>query len=92
VIQYIKPAAQYTDTISDAIYPIICDVVISHDKGKETVIYVREAGKNPAIISSDDVSYYYGSSLPTSDGAMGLVNLVRSVGKKTPEGRGNEKK
>lgn len=81
LIHHLTPSSKYSGTISDDAFPIVCVVTIVHEHGKKMVIYVRAAGKNPALVSSAG-DYYWGTAQIGHDGAMDIVTMVKRVGKK----------
>lgn len=54
----------------------VADVTIRHSDGTETTLIVRWTGANPAAISLDDRTFYYGGSDAFPDGATRIVRLL----------------
>lgn len=69
----IKPCVQNINTSTNY---RLADVTIQHTDGTETVLIVRWTGANPAAISFDDRTFYYGGSDAFPDGAIRIVRLL----------------
>jgi hypothetical protein len=79
-----KLCVQNIDTSTDY---RIADVTVRHTDGTETVLIVRWTGANPAAISFDDRTFYYGGSDAFPDGATRILRLLHEYHFSTPNPR-----
>lgn len=72
----ITPTELCRQNIKDSMNYRIAEVTVLHSDGTETVLIVRWTGANPAAISIDDRTFYYGGSDAFRDGATRIVRLL----------------
>jgi len=81
-MQLVTPVGYLRGGINEFVYPIVAEVVIEHESGKDTNMLVRSCGKNPAIVTVDGHEYFSATrDEEYSDGSMALVGLVRRIRK-----------
>ena len=72
----ITPTEPCGQAIDSTMHHHVADVFLQHKDGSTTTLIVRWTGHNPAAISLDDHSYYYGGSDDFPDGATRIVRLL----------------
>jgi hypothetical protein len=72
----ITPTKPCVQNISTSTNYRIADVTVLHTDGTETVLIVRWTGANPAAISLDERTFYYGGSDAFPDGATRISRLL----------------
>ncbi|MCI0563893.1 MAG: hypothetical protein MN733_35920 [Nitrososphaera sp.] len=83
ILEYVNPTKKYTDSLDDAIYPIVARIEITTTDGSKLHLMIRWMGKNPLLVSKNNRIYYWGKAPPkVPDSAIALVNLVQKQGKK----------
>lgn len=83
--EMISPAREYTGSVGDDTYPLIALVRLVTSAGEYTV-YVRTYGKNPALVSFDNTTYYLARrpSHPDADGALDVIRFADSCPQAKP--------
>lgn len=74
--ELITPIEPSLQTINHKMHYRVADVFVQHTDGTSTTLIVRWTGHNPAAISLDDRSYYYGGIDEFPDGATRIVRLL----------------
>lgn len=76
----LTPAAHFGGGVHEFITPVVAEAVVTHADGTETLLLVRDNGKNPAVVTVDGRAYFYARNDPdVHAGASQLVGLVLDV-------------
>jgi kynurenine formamidase len=76
----LTPGKWYGNTIYDQVTRIIAEAEITHADGTQTFVIVRDAGHNPAVVSLDGRTYFFGRSDPDIlAGGTQLMQLLADV-------------
>jgi hypothetical protein len=82
VMRLVTPVGYLRGGVNELVYPIVAQVEMVHENGKDTHMLVRSCGKNPAIVTVDGKAYFWATpDEEYSDGSMALVSLVRRIDK-----------
>jgi hypothetical protein len=72
----ITPVEPSKQTIRPDMHYHVADITAQHPDGSTTTLIVRWTGHNPAALSLDDRTFFYGGSDEFPDGATRLVRLL----------------
>src|SRR5262249_12734947 len=84
-VRLITPQTYIDGGVRDQIDPLVALVILNHDDGSDTVLFVREMGHNPAAASGDGRNYFYArADEDIHAGAIQLIQLVTKLVEKQP--------
>lgn len=78
VANLVTPIELCKQQITPDIHYLVADLQIEHTDGSTTTLHVHWTGHNPAAVSLDEHTFYYGGVDEAPDGAMRLLQLLRS--------------
>lgn len=78
IAKLVTPTELCKQQIKRDIHYHVADLQIEHTDGSTTTLRVHWTGHNPAAVSLDERTFYYGGVDEAPDGAMRLIQLLRS--------------
>ena len=78
IAKLVTPTELCKQQIEPDIHYHVADLRIEHTDGSTTTLHVHWTGHNPAAVSLDERTFYYGGVDEAPDGAMRLLQLLRS--------------
>ncbi len=74
------PGKYYGSTVSDHVTRVMAEAEVTHADGTKTLVIVRDGGVNPAMVSLDGHTYFYGRNDPDiKAGGWQLFGLLNEV-------------
>lgn len=78
IAKLVTPTELCQQQIKPDIHYHVADLRIEHTDGSTAILHVHWTGHNPAAVSLDERTFYYGGVDEAPDSAMRLLQLLRS--------------
>lgn len=72
----VLPTSRCTELIDPKRNYHVADAFLMHPSGEATQLFIRWTGANPAAVSLDDRTYYFGGDSKFPDGAMAIIRQL----------------